>query len=170
MSASVVDEFYDKYNQLLGKLSSSEEPSLGIWANDTFSRLLVIVSANYFEREVMRILLGLVKNTSKSTLVVSFLEMSTKRRYHEYFAWEKNNANKFFSMFGEDFKNNVSAEVAEKDSLNRGVQAFLEIGRTRNELVHQELLSIPLTKTAEEFYALYKDAISFIEFLQRKLV
>lgn len=169
MSTTVVDEFFGVYKQLLTLLEERKEPSLQVWATDKFSRTLVLVSANYCESEVKGILMDLVKAKSGSPLVVSFLEKSMERRYHEYFAWEKDNANKFFSMFGEEFKKLRIEEVGAEPKLADGIRAFMEIGRTRNDLVHKELLGIPLNKTADEFYDLYKKALVFIDYLKSKL-
>lgn len=49
------------------------------------------------------------------------------------------------------------------------VQAFLEIGRERNRIVHQDYGAISLEKTAEEIYALYQKAEQFVEQLPRLL-
>jgi hypothetical protein len=154
---------------LLRKLESDEEPSLQVWANDKFSRTLVLVIANYLETEVKETLRSLIQNNSNSELVVNFLERSMERRYHEYFAWEENNANRFFSLFGETFKLKASEDVKSDDDLTKGVRAFLEVGRTRNDLIHKQLLSITLQKTADEFYELYKQAVMFTKYLQSRL-
>jgi hypothetical protein len=55
------------------------------------------------------------------------------------------------------------------DKLARGIQAFLEIGRERNRLVHQNFGTFTLEKTTDEIYQLYESAIYFVEVLPKKL-
>lgn len=169
MSATVVDEFYANYKQLLELLESGNEASLRVWVNDKFRRTLVLVSANYFESEIKGILVNLVQTKAGSPLVMAFLKKSMERRYHEYFDWDVDNANRFYSMFGEDFKKQSVEEVRADRTLAEGVKAFMEIGRTRNDLVHKQLLGIPLEKTADEFYELHKKARVFVEYLRKRL-
>jgi hypothetical protein len=169
MSTSVVDEFYSDYKQLLKLLESSTEASLRVWANDRLNRTLVLVSANHFESEVKGILVNLLQKKSGSPLLASFLQKSMERRYHEYFDWHLDNANRFFSLFGEDFKKKSLEEVKAQPKLMEGMKAFMEIGRTRNDLVHKQLLGIQLLKTADEFYELHKKALVFVDYVRTSL-
>ncbi len=169
MGTSVVDEFYNDYKQLLRLLEDAKEASLRVWANDRLSRTLVLVSANHFESEVKGMLVNLVQKKSGSPLVAAFLQKSMERRYHDYFDWDVENANRFFGMFGEDFKKRCVGEVRDQPSCLEGMKAFMEIGRTRNDLVHKQLLGIQLTKTADEFYELHRKALVFVEYVRAQL-
>lgn len=51
------------------------------------------------------------------------------------------------------------------ESLKESLDAFLEIGRLRNELVHQDYANYVLLKTSTEIFKLYKTAIRFIDAL-----
>jgi hypothetical protein len=166
---SVVDEFVVNNKELIGRINVEREPTLVVWANDCFRRFLFLVSANYFETEIKNILLTLVRTKAGSPLVTSFLEKSMERRYHDWFAWEGNNANRFFSMFGPQFKTQAEAEVDALPELETAIRSFMEIGRTRNILVHEQLLANPVDKTADEVYELHNKALPFLEYLKRKL-
>lgn len=168
--SSLVDDFVTNNRELIRRIDVEKEPSFLVWANDRFRRFLFLVSANYFEVEIKNTLLTLVRTKAGSPLVTTFLEKSMERRYHEWFAWETNNANRFFSMFGSQFKTQAEAEVNDSEELESAVRAFMEIGRTRNVLVHEQLLVNPVDKTPDEVYALHNRALPFLEYLKRKLV
>ena len=55
--------------------------------------------------------------------------------------------------------------VKTDDQLDISVKAFLEIGRERNRLVHQDYGTFTLEKTADEIYKLYQAALTFVEVL-----
>ena len=88
------------------------------------------------------------------------------RQYHSLFDWNSNNANKFFSLFGADFKEFVTSRL-EGESMQEAVSAFMEIGRERNRLVHGDFGSFPMEKTADEVYELYQEGVRFVESLGR---
>ena len=49
------------------------------------------------------------------------------------------------------------------------IAAFLEVGRERNKLVHQDYASFPFEKTLDEIYDLYRRALGFVENLHNTL-
>ena len=62
------------------------------------------------------------------------------------------------------------AELMKKDdNLAQSVSDFLELGRERNWLVHQDYGSYFLEKTAEEIFTLYASALVFVEFMPKAL-
>ncbi|RRR67698.1 MAG: hypothetical protein EI684_18570 [Candidatus Viridilinea halotolerans] len=92
-----------------------------------------------------------------------------ERQYHTLFDWERRNANKFFSLFGSDFRDFMSAVIREEPGIDAAIRAFLELGETRNQLVHQNFANFPLEKTADEIYELYKTAVVFVDEIPIKL-
>lgn len=85
------------------------------------------------------------------------------RQYHSWFDWETSNANKFFAMFGQAFKDHMVARLSVDGALGEGVKAFMELGRERNLLVHSDYASYLINKTPEEIYALYQRASIFVD-------
>ena len=86
-----------------------------------------------------------------------------------WFDWEKKNANSFFGLFGVAFRDRMKAVVAEDNELESSIRSFLEVGRERNRLVHQDFASFSLEKTSEEIYALYSAAMKFVEWFPRAI-
>jgi hypothetical protein len=168
-----VQEFYQNYVELMHHLSDTRQISLQVWASDNFRRVLVLVIANHLENEVKDLLEEFALKKSGSQMLSSFLLSAIDRQYSNYFEWEhwqKGNANKFFSHFGKDFRNEAEAEIKNKEELKDGVKAFLEIGNARNILVHERLHQADIgEKTPEDFYLLFKKAIIFVHFLKVRL-
>lgn len=165
---NIVDDFYSNYEELSAEIET-KKASLRIWVNESFRRVLVLTMANYLENEVRALIQELIKKKSVSELVYSFLSNSMERQYHTYFDWESRNANRFFSLFGERFKNEAVKDVDSDDKLKEGIVAFLEIGNTRNILMHEDLHIVDIgNKTAKEFHESFKTATVFIDYLAKK--
>lgn len=166
-----VDDFYESVMKLSDLILTSKDISNYIWQSDYFRRFLILVSANYFETKVSEILESFANAKSGDPFLVSFLIRVTEKRYYQYFDWDSGkNANKFFSYFGDNFSDTARNEIKQNEYLKRSIEAFLEIGQTRNNLVHKQFLHFSLPKTVDEYYNLYKAALEFIEYLKRKLL
>jgi membrane-bound lytic murein transglycosylase len=167
---NIVDDFYGKYEELLTHLLDNEEASLHIWAHENFRKVLVLIMANHLENEIRTILQEFSEQKSGSELVSSFIQKSMERQYHTYFDWEKSNANKFFAFFGDAFQQEAKKDVLADDKLAEGIKVFLEIGNTRNTLIHERFHVADIgNKTAKEFYEAFKKAMVFVEYLKMKL-
>jgi len=94
---------------------------------------------------------------------------AVSRQYHTWFDWQANNANAFFNMFGEDFRSHMIEIIKLDQNMAKSISAFLEIGRERNRLVHQDYGSFFLEKSAEEIFGLYVSAMVFVDFVPKAL-
>jgi tetratricopeptide (TPR) repeat protein len=84
------------------------------------------------------------------------------RQYHTWFDWKGNTATTFFSLFGADFKKYMEDIIKKDEELRLAVAAFMELGRDRNRLIHEDFATVALEKTAEEIYQQYKSALCFV--------
>ena len=66
-------------------------------------------------------------------------------------------------MFGSHFKSHVDKLVKDDDEFRKSINAFMEIGRERNRLVHQDFAGFQMNKTSSEIYHLYKSATVFVD-------
>jgi len=96
-------------------------------------------------------------------------DITASRQYHTWFDWTRNNANTFFAMFGDGFKGHMAKVIDGDENLAKSISDFMEIGRERNRLVHQDYGSFFLEKTAEEIFASYASALLFVEFIPKAL-
>ncbi|MDM8523387.1 HEPN domain-containing protein [Desulfococcaceae bacterium HSG8] len=168
---TVIDSMYEDFTALIEHLEQSGEFSFRDIADNTFKKTLVLSAASFFEDKIQKILLNFVsEQTKKHKLIVAIVKSKAiLRQYHTYFDWDGKNANRFFSLFGSDFKESASSDVRNNEDLDLYVKNFLELGSIRNKLVHLNFASIPLDNTCEEIYSLYKKASGFVEYIETKL-
>jgi hypothetical protein len=72
-------------------------------------------------------------------------------------------------MFGDEFRSHMVEVVKLDQNMAKSISAFLEIGRERNRLVHQDYGSFFLEKSAEEIFGLYVSAMVFVDFVPKAL-
>lgn len=145
-------------------LSASNEVSLQIMLDSNLRKTLLLSAASYFEYTLCREVANFTQEvTGGNGLIQSLVKTKAiARQYHSWFDWDKPNANKFFAMFGQDFKEHMAARLTEDEALVEGVKAFMELGRERNLLVHSDYASYLINKTPEEIYSLYQKASTFV--------
>jgi RiboL-PSP-HEPN len=179
MPATVVDRLHEQFTELVGMLDKAAEPSLRAFADDSFRKSLLLCAASHFETEVTSALTSFVEEASNSNVLISAFmrNKAIGRQYFTLFSWDGTNANQFFGYFGPEFTNYMKARVKAEPQLDESIRAFLEIGRERNRLVHQNYGMFTLEKTADELYQRYQQERKFIElfplalkeFLEREL-
>ena len=72
-------------------------------------------------------------------------------------------------MFGDDFRAHMSDLVGRDANIAKSISDFIEIGRERNRLVHQDYGTYFLEKTAEEIFSAYASAMVFVDFIPKAL-
>ena len=165
---TIVDELHSNFNEILAKLPE-EEISLRSVAAESFRKGLLLSAASFFEKQLIEIVIKLVRKWGGDNVALNeFVRIKAiERQYHTYFDWDRANANKFFALFGDDFKTFMSKRCREDSTFDAAVKAFLEVGRERNRLVHQDFGSFALEKTADEIFELYKKAAEFLPELEQ---
>jgi len=171
MPASGVERIHGEFTGLLQLLTAQNELSLLASADDSFRKILLLSAGSYFEYELTTIVTDFVVEISAPDSLVAALvkNKAISRQYHTWFEWEQKNANRFFAMFGEPFKKHMGGLVKSSSEVDGAIKAFLEIGEHRNRLVHQNLASFVLEKTADEIFALYTQALPFIDIVGKEL-
>ena len=161
--SSAVDRLYSDFIQIISQIDASDI-SLRISAEEMFQKSLYIAIGSHFERRITEYILDFVgKSSRNSVLVTEFVGKLMSRQYHNFFAWgDAKNANRFFSMFGGDFKNHMAEYVRNNPEYDEAIRAFLEVGDVRNQVAH-DFGTVSLEKTADEIYARYKEALAFVE-------
>ena len=168
---NVVDVIFEEHQALVHYLTAAGEVSLQNNVDSNFRKTLLLAAASYFETALSDSLIALFSDrTNAAEPMVEFVRnKAIGRQFHSLFQWESPNANSFFSLFGANFSHFMRAEVVSDASLDSSIKAFLELGRLRNQLVHQNFASFTLEKTVEEIYASYKVALHFIEIIPSKI-
>lgn len=168
---TVVDKLYGEYLAIVQMMDRYNAISFRNTLNDNFRKTLLLCAASHFEfRVTSDVVTFCAEIAGGNSLIPSLVKnKAVSRQYHTWFEWKANNANAFFKMFGDDFRLHMSDLVTQDPNLTRSVSDFLEIGRERNRLVHQDYGSYFLEKTAEEIFALYASGLIFVEFIPKAL-
>lgn len=171
-SLTIIDQQYTSGNLLINYLKEQKEITFYNEAENNFRKTLLLSAASYFEKEFSDLLNEFAKTQSDDNdMIISIIKQKAiSRQYHTNFDWESSNANKFFALFGADFKAKMVIQIKENADLDKSVKAFLEIGNERNKMVHQNFAEITIDKTAEEIYTLYQTSLFFIETMKNKLI
>ncbi|KNB61202.1 HEPN domain-containing protein [Chryseobacterium sp. Hurlbut01] len=172
INQTIIDQQYENGNLLVDYLKSQQQITFFNEAENSFRKTILLSSASYFEKEISDTVIEFAKShTNNNELVIAIIKQkAVSRQYHTYFNWESANANAFFGLFGDEFKTRMSRKVKEDENLDKAVKAFLEIGRERNKMVHQNFAEVVIDKTAEEIYKLYQNSLYFIETVKTELI
>lgn len=166
---SPIQTFIDDYNELHSFLFDNGKISESITISDHYRKILLLSCASYYEAKIIEIIKTFIENKASDDRITSFVTAKAiERQYHTYFDWDSSNINRFLSMFGSDFKEQVSAEIKANKKLEEQVKAFISIGAERNKMVHNNFLEYTLNKTFDEIIELYDKANLFISYLESK--
>jgi hypothetical protein len=186
-----VEQLKNEYKAIEDYLNEQKQVSLTVDLNRHLRKVLILSAGSYFEHKITAILSDFARAKSNGDeRVINFLEkQAISGKYFQLFEWGKQNqpdrpgkdANKFFSFFGDNFKNEAKADItiknedsekqkAKKNKLKESIEAFIEIGHLRNILVHSNFAEYPYeNKTPDEIYALFQKAEPFLDYLTKKL-
>ena len=169
---TIIDQQYENGSSLVEYLKNQKQLTFLNEAENNFRKTLLISAASFFEKEIKDTVVEFSKShTDNNELIISIIkEKAIERQYHTYFDWEKANANKFFSLFGGSFTAKMTSKVKDDLTLDNSIKSFLEIGRERNKMVHQNFAEIVIDKTADEIYQLYKTSLYFIDMIKAELI
>ncbi len=158
-----LDSYFGERVEIAGLLAEAGEPSLlNVYQTD-LPKVLVLVVASRFERDVVRHIEDFFTATSDHETAPFFVKKKAlTRQYHQLFDWETSTAKRFISFFGPACATNFKKMAQEHDWLDKSVHDFLLLGRTRNQLVHSDLASCSMPLTPEEVKDAYASAVRFV--------
>lgn len=166
MYTNVVDRLHGEFSDLREFLLGAADGVAFLPVVEGFlPRTMLLAVASYFESRLSDEVERLATEEVGEGHVLTWLvrKKAIGRQYHTWFSWDARNVNSFLSMFGPDFKEEAARWIAEDEHLEQSVRAFLEIGRERNRLVHENFGDAPLEKTAADVYGLYESARVFVD-------
>jgi hypothetical protein len=158
----------DRHQSVRAFLDEKKEVSHLTEIDANFRKLLVVGCASYFEQRIIEIIGGLAGKGDQR--VAEFVRIKAlERQYHTFFEWDKPNANRFFAMFGTEFKKTAMKRVEQTPDLTASIKAFVEIGSKRNECVHKNLALMSMDWTLDEIMQRFESALAFVGFLEEVL-
>jgi hypothetical protein len=166
---TIIDKLIERHQQITASLETQNEVSLRSYADDEFRKVLVLSIASYFEHQIVDAVSRLAESAKSEQVENLIKSKAIARQYHTYFDWESRNANRFLSLFGSKFKNDVSTEIRADRFLEEGCESFLTLGRTRNRLVHENFAEFSLDYALEDIVEQYGRALSFVAYLSERV-
>lgn len=168
---SVVHALVTDHESIRKHLMDQGEISFAATLETSVPKVALLSASSWIEDQIQRIVLDLFEEAmSDAPHRVSFVKTTgVDRRYHTWFDWERRNANKFFGLFGPDFKDYCATRVREQPELAQSIAAFMELGELRNTLVHENFASFALGKSLSEVEVLFNQALKFVEALPELL-
>lgn len=168
LGLEVVDAIYHDHELIVSHLNNAGEVSFSSTLEGTLPKVMLLAAASNLEAQVKGMLIEFVKRAAgDSEEVVSFLRnKAIERQYHSLFDWNKRNANQFFGLFGEEFKNRVQAHVDSDPEFQQSIRDFLDLGNARNGLVHGDYATFPMEKSASDVLRQYTSACRFVKKLR----
>jgi len=159
-----VQRSYEDLEIALNHLADKHETSASLTIQQNAAKLIILGAASEFEVSLCDIVRRFTKKATKGNPhIESFVEKKgIARQYHTWFDWDKKNANSFYALFGDEFKRTMTEKVKEDVEFDECVKKFLEVGQTRNLLIHNNFTTYNLNKTPKEAYELYCEAKKFI--------
>lgn len=163
-----IQKFVEDFFDIKDYLDKEGQFSASININEHYRKVLLLSCASFYETQIQNLLKELIKEKSNSILIENFMcNKAINRQYHTYFNWDSKNINNFLGLFGAEFSIKISLELKNDFDLNQNMLAFIEIGKERNKMVHENFLEYRLDKTFDEIYGLHKKAYQFIMYLRR---
>ncbi|MEU7646801.1 HEPN domain-containing protein [Streptomyces huasconensis] len=165
-----IERMYEDQKSILDYLISSSQVSHHATLQRTLPKVLLLAAASDFEFRVCEALLEHVRaNTLDEKIIELVDQKALKRQYHTLFEWGRPNANKFWALFGAEFKKGVNRHCQNNPEFENSIVGFMELGSLRNQLVHNNYATFPLDKTLEEVYTLYLRGDAFVRSLPEVL-
>ena len=160
-----IEAFFSGQKQVLTHLQEIGEISLVNELENVLAKSLVIACASYFEDFITAALLSYVAINSKSRGLSEFCKKISQRQYHSWFEWDRQNANRFIVLFGEDAKELATKRSIADADFEPAVRNFMFLGSQRNLIVHRNMLAYSFTDTSDEVMAKARRALLFVNFV-----
>lgn len=158
------DDYVEDLNSL-NKLLVDNPDLLSVLTRfkDRTNKVFIVAVANSFEKHLTRILPYLFSYHTENIIYFFTVKFTLSRKYHTLFSWDKNNANSFYGLWGEEFSNEFKKKIAVDELLKDGERNFLSIGNLRNKIAHEGFDSNLETgwEDIENNYKKFKSALSF---------
>ena len=163
-----IHDMYESHiadNKILGALLSDYVDLASFYNNYNclFTKAFTVACGNAFERKLTSQIPSIL--SSDNPLALNFLQkQALDRKYHTLFDWDQKNANKFFGLFGTDFKQFVQKLIECDEQIKQQQKDFLELGKLRNLIVHKGIEAYSLTSDLDTIKMKFDNSLEFAIF------
>lgn len=152
-------------NEVLGSLLPENVDLASFYSNynSLFTKAFTVACGNAFERKLIKEIPIIL--SSENALALNFLQkQALDRKYHTLFEWKEKNANKFFGLFGPDFKKYMMDVLKNDLTLKQQEKDFVELGELRNLIVHKGIDTYSLTSDLNTIKKMFDNSVEFAVF------
>ncbi len=167
MESDRIERQYQDEQELHRYLMDSNEVSFASYIDDVYKKVLLLSAASYFESVISESVISFAKRAASIDHRIAVLveKKAISRQYHTLFQWEGKNTNSFWGLFGEETKKKAREVIDASEEMKQSERDFLDLGRRRNLLVHENFSEYDVNITVDEIYKKYKSACKFIDFI-----
>lgn len=167
----MIAENIQNAQQIREKLLDSGEYSLAITFEGMMQKYFALSVSSSFEHRIVHAILNYAeKHSDLKKYNYNIIRVkAVSRQYHTFFNWQQKNANSFFTLFGQNCKEKFLQDKKIDQELQQAEADFLELGRLRNELVHEDFITFPFPLTLQEIKEKYDSAMRFISYVEETL-
>ncbi len=167
-----IKDMYERFSESLTLVSAHNKPSVSSTLQESLTKYLIIAIASEFECNLTSGVIRFTNQVTHNPVLACFVKkQAVGYQYYSWFDWKSaNNANKLFGLFGVDFKNKMKNKVERSSKLKESIRTFMEIGRKRNALIHNNIAAQPNEHTLDEVYDKYKQSRVFVRWFVCQLL
>lgn len=167
---SFVDNIYRDSKVVLEFLESQNKTPMFVHTSDSLRKSLLLSSASFFEDEIKNLLSQFSISKSSDQRLPAFIKNTViERGYDKTINFDSGKINSFMGLFGREFLDKFNNDCKNIKDLRESSDIFIQIGSTRNNMIHGNLGSFFFDKTLDEVYEAHKRAEKFLEYLKKEL-
>jgi hypothetical protein len=164
---SIVEKIISEYNETQSYLIEHTQLTILTNYSSNLTKVLVLSITSYYEKMVTD-LIHRVLNNNKIKILDEFLDQKALfRQYHTLFDWDRQNVNKFYSLFGDSFKKYMNKVESEDLEYLEGSKSFIKLGSLRNQLVHDNFFLFTVESTIDDINKDFVKAMYFLDKLEK---
>lgn len=167
--STAIDYLIKRQDAVLDFLRDSNQLSMALDFEDSYKKLLIMACGSLFESHLVTHICDFAKSGSDIRIAELVKNKALNRQYHSLFKWDAANINHFLGVFGDVYKERISAELGANERLTEGMRNFLQLSAERNRLAHGNLGEISPDLTVQEIKDKFYSAWSFLGYLSGTL-
>lgn len=162
---SPLSDILDLHDKVVALLREQGDGDGVLVAADIFHKYATIAAASRLEEETKQLLRDMPEEIPAGAPMKFIERKDISHGFHKLFAWERSNANKFFSQFDDDsgkFSTFMGKKGEEDTDFKEEAICFVHLGRERNRIVHNDLAEAKVEWTGRDIMDRFERGRKFL--------